>query len=83
MLDLHQEMYSALAQGPLLQQTNARLLNCLARHLDAVETAQPTKNLYSLMRNLYAMASAEALYGAENPISRDHSLIQCIWLALT
>jgi len=82
MLDLHQEMYGALAQGHALQVMNTRVLNCLARYVNEVGTGQQNKKLWSWMQHFYSVASAEALYGLDNPISRDHGLIHCIWLVL-
>jgi hypothetical protein len=78
-LDLHQEMYAALAQGPSLLQTNARVLNCLTKSLNAVGTTQQPKNLFRWMRDFYTVGSAEALYGPQNPISENHNLIQPVW----
>jgi hypothetical protein len=79
MLELHQEMYAALAQGPSLLQTNTRVLNCLAKSLNSVGTNQQSKALFRWLRDFYTVGSAEALYGSQNPISEDRSLIQPVW----
>jgi hypothetical protein len=79
MTDLHQEMYASLAHGPSLLETNARVLNYLAKSLNAIHSEPTRHQLFRWLRNEYTMASAETLYGKENPVSDDPSLIQSIW----
>jgi hypothetical protein len=78
--ELHHEMYSSLGKGPGLLQTNARVLNCLAQYLNLVDVKPQSKNLFRWMRDFYTVASAEALYGLNNPIAKDPGLIQSTWL---
>jgi hypothetical protein len=82
MLELHQEMYGPLAQGYALQLMNTRVLNCLGRYVNEIGREPQTKKLWSWLQYFYSVGSAEALYGPDNPISRDHGLIPCIWLVL-
>ncbi|KAH8655085.1 cytochrome P450 [Tricladium varicosporioides] len=79
MTDLHQEMHSSLAQGPSLLETNARLLNYLAKSLNGIQTTPTRHQLFRWLRDEYTIGSAEALYGIPNPVSEDPSLIQSIW----
>ncbi|KAI6714639.1 hypothetical protein JHW43_002812 [Diplocarpon mali] len=78
MLDLHREMYGALMGEDLLE-TNAKLLNCLAAALNRVGGAWEGKKLFRWLRTFYSVASAEALYGARNPIQADEKLVPMIW----
>ncbi|KAI9052642.1 hypothetical protein LZ554_003981 [Drepanopeziza brunnea f. sp. 'monogermtubi'] len=78
MQELHHEMYGAL-MGPSLLETNARLLNCLAQTLNGLGTAWEDRKLFSWLRKFYVTASAEALYGKENPIAWDEKLEPLIW----
>ncbi|KAJ5046322.1 uncharacterized protein L3040_003569 [Drepanopeziza brunnea f. sp. 'multigermtubi'] len=78
MQELHNEMYGAL-MGPSLLETNARLLNCLAQTLNGLGTAWEDRKLFSWLRTFYVTASAEALYGKENPIAWDEKLEPLIW----
>ncbi|KAK6582513.1 hypothetical protein PZA11_004921 [Diplocarpon coronariae] len=77
MLDLHREMYGALMGEDLLE-TNAKLLNCLAAALNRVGGAWEGKKLFRWLRTFYSVASAEALYGARNPIQADEKLVPMI-----
>ncbi|PBP21115.1 prostacyclin synthase [Diplocarpon rosae] len=78
MLDLHREMYGALMGEDLLE-TNAKLLNCLAAALNRVGSGWEEKQLFRWLRTFYSVASAEALYGASNPIQADEKLVPMIW----
>ncbi|PBP20032.1 prostacyclin synthase [Diplocarpon rosae] len=78
MLDLHREMYGALMGEDLLE-TNAKLLNCLAAALNRVGSGWEEKKLFRWLRTFYSVASAEALYGASNPIQADEKLVPMIW----
>ncbi|CZR63469.1 related to cytochrome P450 oxidoreductase [Phialocephala subalpina] len=78
-IDLHQEMYASLAQGPNLLETNARVLNYLAKSLNVVQTGPKRHQLFRWLRDEYTIGSAETLYGLPNPISEDLSLIQSVW----
>jgi hypothetical protein len=79
MTDLHQEMYASLAQGPNLLETNARVLNYLAKSLNVIHTKSKRHYLFRWLRDEYTVGSAETLYGLPNPVSEDPSLIQSIW----
>ncbi|CZS95283.1 uncharacterized protein RAG0_05011 [Rhynchosporium agropyri] len=78
MMDLHTEMYGALAQGPALLRTNRRILNGLVRSLNSVGDGVDVK-LFDWLKLCYTTASAEALYGVENPVKWDPSFVQLVW----
>jgi hypothetical protein len=77
--DLHQEMYAALARGPNLLETNARVLNYLAKSLNLIGTNPERLQLFQWLRDEYTIGSAETLYGSRNPVSENRNLIQSIW----
>jgi hypothetical protein len=77
--DLHQEMYASLARGPNLLETNARVLNYLAKSLNSFGTNPESRRLFRWLRDEYTVGSAETLYGLPNPVSEDRNLIQSIW----
>ncbi|KAH7395512.1 cytochrome P450 [Cadophora sp. MPI-SDFR-AT-0126] len=79
MTDLHTEMYGALAQGRQLLETNARVLGCLVRSLNEVGEDWEEKMMFEWLRGFYTTASAEALYGEENPVKWDNRFIQWVW----
>ncbi|KAH9205612.1 cytochrome P450 [Leptodontidium sp. 2 PMI_412] len=79
MMDLHTEMYGALAQGPALLQTNKKVLNCLVRSLNEIGDVWEGKKMFEWLRGFYTTASAEALYGVENPVKWNEKFIQMVW----
>ncbi|TVY26205.1 7-alpha-hydroxycholest-4-en-3-one 12-alpha-hydroxylase [Lachnellula hyalina] len=79
MSDLHQEMYGSLAQGPNLLETNSRVLNYLARSLNAIQTTPKEYPLFRWLRDEYTLGSAATLYGLPNPLSEDPNLIESVW----
>lgn len=84
-------MYGALAQGPQLLETNRRVLGCLVRNLNEIgagdggvggkvgEGGWEEKMMFEWLRGFYTTASAEALYGVENPVKWDNRFIQWVW----
>lgn len=79
MRDIHQAMYSALAMGPSLLETNTRLLSSLARYLNAIDTANDPRQLFDWMKSAYTLSFAEAFYGPENPIAENPKFVKSIW----
>jgi len=86
MTELHTEMYGALAQGRQLLETNRRVLGGLVRSLNEIggEGGQgkggwEEKMMFEWLRGFYTTASAEALYGVENPVKWDKRFIQWVW----
>lgn len=77
--DLHQDMVAALARGPNLLETNARVLNYLAKSLNSIGTNPESRRLFRWLRDEYTIGSAETLYGSPNPVSENRNLIQSIW----
>lgn len=72
-------LHSGALMGHPLLETNARILNCLAQTLNGVGTVWEDKKLLAWLRIFYSTASAEALYGKENPIAWDEKLVPLIW----
>lgn len=68
---------SMQASGSLLQM-NSRALNQFAVFLNEIGNTEKSVNLWHWVRDCFNLASAEALYGPENPIAEDHSLIQSL-----
>lgn len=72
-------MVAALARGPNLLETNARVLNYLAKSLNSIGTYPESRRLFGWLRDEYTIGSAETLYGSPNPVSENRNLIQSIW----
>jgi hypothetical protein len=79
-LDLHHETFGALAKGSSLFNMSIRVLNHHSQTLNLITSEQ--RYLLRWLGDLYTMASADALYGADNPIAKDPSLIQHMWYVL-
>jgi hypothetical protein len=76
---IHDVMAKALAPGPALLQTNARVLASMAQLFDDIGTTEQQISLYRWVRDIITLATAEAFYGPNNPFSNDHSLIDDLW----
>ena len=72
-------MYSALAKGPNLLETNARVLNYLTKSLNAIGIKPESRRLFRWLRDEYTVGSAETLYGLPNPVSENPKLIESVW----
>jgi hypothetical protein len=64
--------------GAALFQMSSRALNAFAMFLKDIGTTEQPINLHNWVRDCFTLSSAEALYGAENPIAEDLSLIQSL-----
>ncbi|KUJ13340.1 cytochrome P450 [Mollisia scopiformis] len=67
-------MHATMATGRPLLEMNARALNTFARFLDTIEGSKSVK-LYSWLFHTFTVATAEALYGPNNPISLNRKLV--------
>lgn len=79
MHDLHTAMTTPLMPGPALYEMNARALECLGSILNGIGAEEQQKTLFGWIRDIFTEASAEALYGPENPVNCDRSLIDSLW----
>lgn len=80
--DLHQETHSALAKGGgRLEGMNEVFVKHHESLLNGIKTeGKVTKvGLFKWVKDLYTFASAEALFGSENPISWDRGMIPHLW----
>ncbi|CZR52713.1 related to cytochrome P450 7B1 (oxysterol 7-alpha-hydroxylase) [Phialocephala subalpina] len=67
-------MHSSMAAGPALLEMNARALTSFSRFLECLE-GPTTVNLYSWLFRTFTVATAEAIYGPNNPIALNRKLI--------
>ena len=71
-------LHVSLQAGAPLLQMNSRALNRFASFLDNIDTTEKPINLHRWVRDNFSLASADAMYGPENPIAEDSSLIQAM-----
>lgn len=64
--------------GAALLQMSSRALNAFAVFLKDIGTNEQPINLHNWVRDCFTLSSAEALYGAENPLAEDKTLIQSL-----
>ncbi|KAK3319118.1 cytochrome P450 [Apodospora peruviana] len=67
--------------GQSLFRMNAAALNYIAEHLNSEvgEAGLKVPNLYRWLRDFMTMATAEGLYGSDNPIQKQPDLIDALW----
>ena len=58
---LHHEMYSALAQGTTLVETNRRMTNHLAGYFNDIGTSFEPRDLYRWIRDAYTLGFVDLL----------------------
>lgn len=75
-------MHTSMLPGSALLQMNSRALTAFAVFLKDIGTNEQPINLHRWVRDCFTLSSAEAFYGAENPIAEDKSLIQSLEYAL-
>ncbi|KAJ3537864.1 hypothetical protein NM208_g6147 [Fusarium decemcellulare] len=65
-----------------IHRMNANALAYVAQTLNAIgsDNELVVPNIYLWVRDLMTMATSEALYGPQNPIAKDPSLIDDLWL---
>ncbi|KAJ5052352.1 uncharacterized protein L3040_002103 [Drepanopeziza brunnea f. sp. 'multigermtubi'] len=71
-------MHATMQPGRSLFQTNAVALTRFASFLDEVDAVGETVDLYDWLQHRFTIATAEALYGASNPISQNSAMIQSL-----
>ncbi|RDW91917.1 hypothetical protein BP5796_01311 [Coleophoma crateriformis] len=76
---LESAMSSALIRGPNLENMKHRALDRFCSLLENISAEEQSVNLFSWIGDRFADATATALWGPDNPISKDHSLIQRLW----
>jgi hypothetical protein len=71
-------MHTSLLPGPKLLEMNSRALDTFAVFLENIDSDGKAINLHAWVRDCFTLSSAEAVYGHDNPIANDHSLIQSL-----
>ena len=69
-------MAAALQPSPGLFKTIALAMEKFASALDDIGKDGKTVNLFEWVKHNFTIATAHAIYGPENPISEDNSMIQ-------
>jgi hypothetical protein len=67
--------------GDHIHRMNANALNCISKDINKIGGHGDLEhaNLWIWLRDLVTMATAEALYGSENPLRQEPSLLDDLW----
>lgn len=74
----HKLMVETLSPGPALMELKTAVLDRVAGSLNGMGDSGKF-GMYRWMRDVLTIASAEAIYGPENPFSNDLSLVDALW----
>ena len=80
-LDLHERMVAALAPGEDLEKMTEVMLQETLMALDDLKSDNVI-DLYGWSKSLMTICSTRAIYGPENPFSKDQSLVNEFWYEL-
>lgn len=70
----------AAMQGDNLFNMNAKALGYIAGKLNEIDNdGERVGNLYTWLRDFMTMATAEGIYGRENPLKKDPGLVDALW----
>lgn len=76
---LHSLVNSSLAPGHDLSVMNARVESKVASDLNGISVEGTETSLHRWTRDVLTRALSSALYGSDNPIENDRSLIDSLW----
>ncbi|KAH8657754.1 cytochrome P450 [Xylariales sp. PMI_506] len=71
--------YDVLSLGPGLYAMNVRVLESLSGVLNQLGSAFETKQLYLWLRDTFSVATTAALFGLDNPLIQDPTLLKNLW----
>ncbi|CAG8980422.1 hypothetical protein HYALB_00003987 [Hymenoscyphus albidus] len=75
----HRIMVDTLSPGPALRSLNRAVLDRVAGSLNDIDSTEGKFGLYRWMRDIITHASAEAIYGPNNPFSGNPKLVEDLW----
>lgn len=79
MADIHKAMYDALASPQALLDMERDAFGLLAKYLNGIATDGVETKWYRWIRDVISSAAADAMYGPDNPVTQDPSLIDTVW----
>jgi hypothetical protein len=81
--EMHKIYHEPLAPGPDLQQANKNMLKRLSVFINEIGSEYSRRDLYKWLQDTFTISTATSLYGARNPVEKDHSLITALWYVNT
>jgi len=80
-IDVHDKLVASLAPGKDLENMTGVMLEEGLVYLQELEF-DPVVDLYAWTKSLMTICSTRAIYGPENPFSKDTSLVDAFWYVL-
>ena len=77
-IDVHDRIVTSLAPGKDLQQTTKAMLSHASSYFEAL-TTDAEIDLFEWLRYMVTMCSTGALYGTENPFSKNPKFVDSFW----
>jgi hypothetical protein len=77
--DIHRAMYDGLASPQALIDMERDNFRTIAVHFNGVGTDGMETKWYRWLRDIISSAAADAMYGPDNPVAHDPSLIDTVW----
>ncbi len=78
MKGFHKAMHEYMTPGPNIQSMNANMLKTIAREMNDIQDDFKS-NFYVWLRNSFTLATANAIFGSNNPWAKNPSLIDSFW----
>lgn len=79
MKSIHKAMYESMSPGDSLMVMNQRVLAKIADFVNEIGPQWEEKKLFGWIRRSFTLASTASLYGRNDPVAADESLIEAIW----
>jgi hypothetical protein len=77
--DIHRAMYDGLASPQALLDMERDSFRAIAIYFNEIGSDGLKVKWYRWLRDTISRASADAMYGPENPVADDPSLIDSVW----
>lgn len=79
MVDVHRAMYDGLASPKALLDMERDSFRTIAMYFNQIGTDGIEVKWYRWLRDTISRAAADAMYGSDNPVANDPSLIDAVW----
>jgi hypothetical protein len=77
--DVHRAMYDGLASPQALLDMERDSFRTIAMYFNKIGTDGLQVKWYRWLRDIISRAAADAMYGPDNPVANDPSLIDAVW----
>jgi len=77
--DVHKAMYDGLASPQALVDMERDSFKTIAMYFNQIGTDGIEVKWYRWLRDTISRAAADAMYGPDNPVAYDSSLIDAVW----